>query len=279
MTDLPPSADGFNPTVGGNLRLNGLVSIPAGFNPTVGYNLHLDGLTSIPAGFNPTVGGDLGLNSLTSIPEGFNPIVGGSLHLDSLISIPEGFNPIAGESLHLNSLISIPAGFNPTVRREVFTDSLPEGERSKILITKQEGPIFWKNHVKVDGIFQEIIQRRGNVYRVKKLNSDKVTYLITDGKGKWAHGDTLQEAKRDLIYKLTDRDVSDFKSLTLDSKLTFIEAMECYRTITGACEFGIKDFIKSNALEEKDYTISEIIELTGKAYKGAEFKSFFHGVA
>ena len=59
---------------------------PEGFNPTVGGSLWLDGLTSIPEGFNPTVGGSLWLRGLTSIPEGFNPTVGGSLWLDGLTS-------------------------------------------------------------------------------------------------------------------------------------------------------------------------------------------------
>ena len=42
-----------------------MTSIPEGFNPTVGGSLWLDGLTSIPEGFNPTVGGDLFLRGLT----------------------------------------------------------------------------------------------------------------------------------------------------------------------------------------------------------------------
>ena len=52
---------------------------------SVGGNLDLEGLTSIPEGFNPTVGGYLDLGGLTSIPEGFNPTVGGL----SLIHISE----------------------------------------------------------------------------------------------------------------------------------------------------------------------------------------------
>ena len=113
--DCPTSVpEGFNPTVGRSLYLNGLTSIPEGFNPTTGWSLYLNGLTFVPEGFSPTTGWNLHLNSLTSIPEGFNPTVGGNLHLDSLTSIPAGFNPTVGEDLYLNRLTSVPEGFNPT---------------------------------------------------------------------------------------------------------------------------------------------------------------------
>ena len=93
LDDLAYIPEGFNPTVGRSLYLNGLTSIPEGFNPTTGWSLYLNGLTFVPEGFSPTVGGNLFLNGLTSIPDGFNPIVGWSLYLNGLTSIPEGFNP------------------------------------------------------------------------------------------------------------------------------------------------------------------------------------------
>jgi hypothetical protein len=271
LTTIP---EGFNPTVGGYLDLRSLTSIPEGFNPTVGGWLDLHSLTSIPEGFNPTVGGNLDLSSLTSIPEGFNPTVGGYLDLESLTSIPEGFNPTVGYNLYLNNLTSIPEGFNPTVGYSLY---LPEGLTCNYTKLNENHLFSWQDgkYIKVDGIFTEVVKQKGNVYHVKKLNEDKVFYLITDGE-RWSHGDTLKEAKEDLVYKVTNKTKDDYKLLTKTSVLTFEEAVVCYRVITGACSFGVKDFVK-NKLEkvEKNYSIETIIEKTIGCYGNEEFKKYF----
>jgi hypothetical protein len=272
LTTIP---EGFNPTVGGYLNLRSLTSIPEGFNPTVGYNLFLNNLTSIPEGFNPTVGGSLYLCSLISIPEGFNPTVGGYLDLRSLTSIPEGFNPTVGGYLDLRSLTSIPEGFNPTVG---CTLDLPKGLTCNYTKLNENHLFSWQDgkYIKVDGIFTEVVKQKGNVYHVKKLNEDKVFYLITDGE-KWSHGDTLKEAKEDLVYKVTNKTKDDYKGLTKTSVLTFEEAVVCYRVITGACSFGVKDFVK-NKLDkvEKSYSIETIIEKTIGCYGNEEFTNYFN---
>jgi len=262
---------GFNPTVGGHLYLSSLTTIPEGFNPIVGYSLDLWSLTSIPEGFNPTIGGGLYLYSLTSIPEGFNPIVGGDLDLWSLTSIPNGFNPTVGGTLILSSLTSIPKGFNPTVGGSL---DLPKGltcDYKKLVV-----PITWGDkHILVDGVLTEIVNKKGSVYRVKEINEDKVFYLVTDGNNKWSHGDTLKEAKEDLVYKITDKNKDDYKDLTLESELKFEDAIVCYRVLTGACSFGVKDFINKNEIKNKSYKIKEIAELTEGSYGNKVFISYF----
>jgi hypothetical protein len=291
LTSIP---EGFNPIVGGYLVLYSLKSIPEGFNPTVGGSLYLESLKSIPEGFNPTVGGTLCLNSLTSIPEGFNPTVGGSLYLNSLKSIPDTFNPTVGGSLCLHSLTFIPNTFNPTVGYDLWLDLLtliPEGFNPTVggwlhlpkglKCNKTELPsnylFSWQDgkYIKVDGIFTEVVKQKGNVYHVKKINDDKIFYLITDGE-RWSHGDTLKEAKEDLIYKVTNKTKDDYKHLNKTSILTFEEAVVCYRVITGACSFGVKDFVK-NKLDkvEKEYSIETIIEKTFGCYGNENFKEYF----
>jgi hypothetical protein len=272
LTSIP---EGFNPTVGGSLWLDSLTSIPEDFNPTVGGNLNLRYLTSIPEGFNPTVGGSLDLPTLTSIPEGFNPTVGGSLDLRSLTSIPEGFNPSVEGNLNLRSLTSIPEGFNPTVGGGL---DLPKGLSCKHTKLPENHLISWQDgkYIKVDGIFTEVVKQKGNVYHVKKLNEDKVFYLITDGE-RWSHGDTLKEAKEDLVYKVTNKTKDDYKLLTLNSVLSFEEAVVCYRVITGACSFGVKDFVKNKLVKvEKSYSIETIIEKTIGCYGNETFKNYFN---
>ena len=269
VTEIPK---GFNPTVGGSLYLDTVTKIPKGFNPTVGGNLDLDSATEIPKGFNPTVGGYLNLRSVTEIPKGFNPTVGCNLYLDSVTEIPKGFNPTVGGSLYLTNVTEIPKGFNPTVGGYLNLRSVT------IPYTKLgNNPIIWEGgkYIKVDGLFTEVIYKKGNVYQVKKIGNPTEFYLVTDGT-KWAHGDTLKEAYQDLVYKVTNRSKEDFEHLTLDSVLTFEDSVACYRTITSACSFGTRDFVQSNGIEEKDRTISEIIELTKGSYGNDLFVQFFN---
>ena len=137
----------------------------------------------------------------------------------------------------------------------------------------------WRNseYIKADGIFQKVVSHKGNVYRVQAIGKDKITYLVTDGNGKWSHGDTLHDAKEDLIYKISNRDKSAYASLTLDSVLTHAEAIEAYRVITGACSAGTKAFVTSlNPKQLKEsYTIREIMELTKGHYGALTFAEFF----
>ena len=139
---------------------------------------------------------------------------------------------------------------------------------------------IWSNskYICADDLFTEVLSHHGNVWEVKKIASTKSFYLVTDGHDKYAHGDTIQEAKKDLLYKISNRDKSEYEKLTLDSILTFEEAIECYRIITGACSFGTKNFVET-ILPEKDkkasYSIREMIEITRGQYGHETFKSFF----
>jgi hypothetical protein len=273
LTSIP---EGFNPTVGGYLNLHSLISIPEGFNPTVGGSLDLHSLTSIPEGFNPTVGVSLNLRSLKSIPEGFNPTVGGNLHLSSLKSIPEGFNPTVGGNLYLYSLKSIPEGFNPTVGGSLYLYDGMSCDKTPLGST----PLTWQNgkYMSFDGIFGELISRKGNVWKCKKVNKEEIFYVITDGEGRYSHGASLQEAREDLAYKIADNiDKEKYKGLPLDTKFTFSEAVQCYRLITGACSFGTRHFIESyNISKRKKYTIKDMITLTEGQYGHNTFKEWFN---
>ena len=185
----------------------------------------------------------------------------------------KGIDKIEG-SLDLRSLTSIPEGFNPTVG---YNLDLPEGLTCNYTKLPKNHKFSWQDgkYIKVDGIFTEVVKQKGNVYHVKKLNNDKIFYLITDGE-RWSHGDTLKEAKEDLVYKVTNKTKDDYKNLTKSSVLTFEEAVVCYRVITGACSFGVKDFVKNKLIKvEKNYSIETIIEKTIGYYGNEEFKKYF----
>ena len=196
---------------------------------------------------------DLYLRSLTSIPKGFNPIVGGSLDLSSLTSIPEGFNPIVGVDLYLKSKYK---HINNIPKDYVFS---------------------WQNgkYILIDGIFCELLSKKRNVFTCKKINNDKQFFIVSDNEGNYSHGNTIKEAKEDLIFKISNRDKSDYERLNLDSVLTYKEAIKCYRVITGACSFGTKGFCNNRLKKKAKYSIKEIIELTVNEYGNKTFEQFF----
>lgn len=129
----------------------------------------------------------------------------------------------------------------------------------------------------VDGIISEVIEKKGNVYHVKNGVNEPITYVVTDGSNHWAHGKTLDEAKQDLLYKISDRDKSQYKDLTLDSELPYYEAIACYRVITGACRMGTQDYLEHRLPKphKEKYSIKDIIELTQNEYGGNTFREFF----
>ena len=205
------------------------------------------------------ISGDLDLSGLTSIPAGFNPTVGGYLDLSSLTSIPEGFNPTVGGSLDLCNL---------TARHTSPTTNL----------------VFFSNgkYVSADGIFTEIVERiNENTFVVRKINSNKMFYLITDLAFTHAHGDTLQEATDDFQFKVKSEQYKHEK-LTMDSIVT----IEQYRAITGACRSGVNSWIESNIPTERranvcefGITVRELVILLERtdAYGLNTFKSLIVG--
>jgi hypothetical protein len=272
VTSLP---DGFNPTVGGYLDLGSVTSLPDGFNPTVGGGLDLGSVTSLPDGFNPTVGGGLDLGSVTSLPDGFNPTVGGGLYLGSMTSLPDGFNPTVGGDLYLRSVTSLPEGFNPTVGGYL---DLPSDLRKKVavkkpgkIITPRNKLLFWQDgkYVSADRIFTEVLSRKGNVFKVRRLHSTKEFYLVSDGTTH-AHGETLQKAKEDFRFKLM---AEKLKSEPI--KADTVIDIKYYRLLTGACEMGVKSWMEQNKMTKESYKASELLPVLKKthAYGVEKFES------
>jgi len=133
-----------------------------------------------------------------------------------------------------------------------------------------------------DNVKSAVLETKGKVKKIKMINEDtntiidNVGFVVADGNGNFAHGKTIKEAKKSLLYKISNRDTSQYKDLTLNSTLTFGEAIKMYRVITGACEFGTKNFINQNKIDEKKiYTIKEIINITSGQYGNQKLQEFF----
>jgi len=131
--------------------------------------------------------------------------------------------------------------------------------------------------IKADGIYMDLVSRKKigdtEIYECAKHGFETV-FVVRKG-DKTSHGDTVEKAIDDLRYKIVDRDTSKYESLNLDSELSIEEAIECYRVITGACEFGVKDFCQTIELPER-ITIQEIIDRTKEKYGNQVFHEFFN---
>ena len=128
----------------------------------------------------------------------------------------------------------------------------------------------------IDGLDTIIYSVRDNIARGALLKQDLTLedcYIAKDGRY-FAHGDTIEEARDNLMFKVMRRDKSRFEKMTLDDVLPLKEAIQCYRVITGACSLGVKMFCSEIKLKD-EYSIREIIAITSKAYGGNTFKKFF----
>lgn len=282
ITELPD-----NLTIGGTLYLRNskITSLPNNLTVGGGIDLSNSSIKTIPQNLTVHTFLDLDNTNITSLPD--NLTVGGYLDLEysNIIKIPNnltvyGYLCLEGtkiEEVPNDSLIYGCIYYNDN---RMVHPSLPLEDYDKRQKFRNE-PIFWESngvrYIKVDNILSIIDSHHGNVYRTHQVGYDKELYIVTDGENNWAHGETLKETKLDLIYKISDRDTSAYKNMSLDDVLTFEEAIIAYRTITGACSAGTRDFIEHRLPEprKKTYTIGEIIELTDNEYGSDKFKEFF----
>ena len=127
----------------------------------------------------------------------------------------------------------------------------------------------------IDNVNTIILNRKKNIIKGLYFDNLKPCYVV-EKDGVYSHGDTLKEAKDSLIYKITNRDTSMYKDYTLETKVTFEEAVKMYRVITGACEGGTRNFVE-NVLKnkKKKYAVKEVIEETQGQYGHDRLKEFF----
>ena len=152
-----------------------------------------------------------------------NDEISGYLDLRSLTSIPEGFNPTVGGSLYLKHTSKLINNYTPRL-------------------------LDWQNgkYIYADGIFYEVVSKKGNLYTLKRIGKEEISYMVTDGKCLFAHGETPEEAKQDLRYKKMANRLKN-EPINPDTIIT----MQYYRIVTGACKLGIKTWIESNIPEGK----------------------------
>ena len=132
-----------------------------------------------------------------------------------------------------------------------------------------------------DNILAKLLSKRTNkngtnVYKIQLVGQTKISYCI-EVNGVFSHGGTIKEAKASLLYKISDRDTSKYDNYTLDTIITFEDAVKMYRCITGACEAGTRHFVESVLKnKKKKYTVREVIEETKGQYNNEVLAEFFN---
>lgn len=281
ITKLPD-----NLVVGGSLYLgySNITKLPD--NLVVGGCLDLEYTKIDELPDNLMAGGSLYIRGtkITKLPN--NLIVGGDLSLYGTKITKLSKNLIVGEYLDLEDteIDELPDnlvvggyiwGMSNTPFRQTLTKEAKE--KSQKIRNFSQWTIGNKTYIKADGIFSVVDSHRGNVWRTHRVGKEELLYVVTDGEGHYAHGNTLKEAKDDLIYKINDRDTSLYENLSLDDEVSFEEAIAMYRTITGACAAGTRDFVENRLPKphKEKYTIREVIELTDGEYGSEKLKNFF----
>jgi hypothetical protein len=118
-------------------------------------------------------------------------------------------------------------------------------------------------------------------HKIRKMH-DITFYIgfkctVVEHNGNYAHGEDMRSALFDLRFKLMDLDKSAYMNLTLESKLTYEEAIIMYRVITGACRAGTSVFLDYHPELSKDkiYTVREIIAITEGQYGNNSLREFY----
>lgn len=136
-----------------------------------------------------------------------------------------------------------------------------------------------KGLIQIDGILSWIISRKKKgvltIFKIKIVGKLKTSYAVKRGDN-YAHGETIEKAIDDLKYKCMGRDTSEFVSWrkNMDKKVSFEDAVAAYRTITGACEYGVREFVNSITIPKK-ITPNVIIDKTKGQYGHETFAGFF----
>jgi len=120
----------------------------------------------------------------------------------------------------------------------------------------------------IDGIFCEILSKRSKtingesctIYTGRKIGKSD-TFIIANVGDYYAHGATVRQAITDLQFKIMSEKLKK-EPIEPDTMFTVMY----YRTLTGACDLGCRDFMERNKIPykvEDDKTI-EVAPISAK---------------
>jgi hypothetical protein len=210
----------------------------------------LDALTS--------VGGDLSIYSSAKLDAPALTSVGGYLYINSSAKL-DALTSVGGD-LSIYSGAKLTAGELYTDGYDKFT--ILDGIPCVVLSTKKQGGV-------------SILMCRRAQVKNHKVIGDKF-YVARQGEHN-AHGETIAEAVRELAFKTGDRDIEQFRNMPRTTRKTPKEWAFVYRMVTGACQFGTKDFMARQGKLKKSYTLTEILAKTEGAWGHETFAEVVTG--
>jgi hypothetical protein len=119
-----------------------------------------------------------------------------------------------------------------------------------------------------DGITIRLCRKAS--FKDGQLVGDKY-FVVSQGQHN-AHGESLDEAMADLMYKTASRDVSQYRNMPADTVKPPHEWATVYRIVTGACQYGTRAFMKQKGVLKEAYTLAEIVEQTRGAFGSERFR-------
>lgn len=123
----------------------------------------------------------------------------------------------------------------------------------------------------IDGVPTIVRKIIGNLAKGVILNSDMtltLCYIVRDGRGKFAHGETAKAAQDALLEKIyEDMDIDEavekmLSELDLCKKYPASEFFKWHHILTGSCEMGRKAFMRNHGINmEDEFTVAEFVEI------------------
>ena len=142
----------------------------------------------------------------------------------------------------------------------------------EVILALISAELLMKSILFADGIMSHIVSSKNNVFKIRIYGKKEISYCVYRS-GNFSHGKTLKEAIESLRYKASIRNTEEFKDWKLSDIKTTEEIISAYRSITGACESGVRNFCQSMSLGKK-YAVREIVTLTSGSYGHEAFKNF-----
>ena len=224
-----------------------------------GHHVDLRGLTSLPEGATFSNGGGVDLSGLTSLPEGATFSNGGYVYLSGLTSLPEGATFSNGGYVDLSGLTSEIQPY--------------QGKRIRL------------RHV--DGYTMLILSERSQngtaiahaaYFGGGGIDNLRHCYIASNGEHN-AHGRTIEQAVRDLRFKVMERDF-DQDELVAEIRERGTVHINDFRLITGACEEGTREGMAQAGLDRDadELPLAAVLAAVHGSY-GERFKALFAEVA
>ncbi|RXR28920.1 hypothetical protein [Sphingobium fluviale] len=223
------------------------------------HNVNLSSLTTLPEGVTFSNGGHVYLSSLTTLPEGVTFSNGGHVYLSSLTTLPEGVTFSNGGHVDLRGL---------TEEYHVY-----RGERIRLKHVDGSTMLIRSERVLGDATIYAASYFGGG-----EIADLKACYVAAQGEY-FAHGDTVEQAMRDVRFKMMEHDF-DEEELVKEIKERGTVHINDFRLITGACESGTRQGMAEAGLpsDADALPLETVLNAVFGSY-GERFKSLFERAA